>query len=396
MHDIIELLEKKREAARQGGGARRIEAQHAKGKLSARERIELLLDEGSFEEWDMFVEHRCADFVDAGQQDPRRRRRHRLRHDQRPPRVRLQPGLHRLRRCALRGARREDLQGDGPGDEGRRAGDRPERLGRRAHPGGRGLARRLCRRVPAQRDGLGRDPADQPDHGSVRRRCGLLAGDDGLHLHGEGQLVHVRHRPGGREDGDARGGQRRGPGRRGDAHQPKRRRRPRVRERRRCAADVAPALQLPAAEQPREAAGAALGRPGRAPRRVARHAGARQPEQALRHQGTDPEGRRRRRLLRTAAGLREEHRHRSGAHGGADGRHRRQPAAGAGRLPGHQERDQGGALRALLRRLQHPGGDLRRRARLHARHRRRSTAASSSTAPSCSTPTPSARCRRSP
>ncbi len=62
MHDIIELLEKKREAARQGGGTRRIEAQHAKGKLSARERIELLLDEGSFEEWDMFVEHRCADF----------------------------------------------------------------------------------------------------------------------------------------------------------------------------------------------------------------------------------------------------------------------------------------------------------------------------------------------
>ena len=66
MHDIVELLESKREAARQGGGARRVEAQHAKGKLSARERIELLMDEGSFEEWDMFVEHRCADF---GMQD---------------------------------------------------------------------------------------------------------------------------------------------------------------------------------------------------------------------------------------------------------------------------------------------------------------------------------------
>ncbi|HRI18643.1 MAG TPA: carboxyl transferase domain-containing protein, partial [Burkholderiaceae bacterium] len=66
MHDIVELLEKKREAARLGGGQRRIDAQHAKGKLAARERIELLLDEGSFEEWDMFVEHRCADF---GMQD---------------------------------------------------------------------------------------------------------------------------------------------------------------------------------------------------------------------------------------------------------------------------------------------------------------------------------------
>ncbi|MDH5331832.1 MAG: methylmalonyl-CoA carboxyltransferase, partial [Aquincola sp.] len=62
MHDIIEQLEKKRAAARLGGGQKRIDAQHAKGKLSARERIELLLDSGSFEEWDMFVEHRCAEF----------------------------------------------------------------------------------------------------------------------------------------------------------------------------------------------------------------------------------------------------------------------------------------------------------------------------------------------
>ena len=66
MHDIIQQLEKKRAQARQGGGLKRIEAQHAKGKLTARERVELLLDEGSFEEWDMFVEHRCSDF---GMQD---------------------------------------------------------------------------------------------------------------------------------------------------------------------------------------------------------------------------------------------------------------------------------------------------------------------------------------
>ena len=123
------------------------------------------------------------------QQDPGRRRGHRLRHDQRPPGVRLQPGLHRVRRRAVRSPRREDLQGDGPGHEGRRAGDRPERLGRRAHPGRRGLARRLCRRVPAQRDGLGRGAADQHDHGPVRRRRGVLAGDDRLHLHGQGQLA---------------------------------------------------------------------------------------------------------------------------------------------------------------------------------------------------------------
>ncbi len=58
---IKELLEK-RELAKLGGGQKRIDAQHAKGKLTARERIELLLDEGSFEEFDMFVTHRCTNF----------------------------------------------------------------------------------------------------------------------------------------------------------------------------------------------------------------------------------------------------------------------------------------------------------------------------------------------
>ena len=70
MHDIIDQLEAKRGAARLGGGARRIDAQHAKGKLTARERLELLLDEGTFEEWDMFVEHRCADFGMADHRIP--------------------------------------------------------------------------------------------------------------------------------------------------------------------------------------------------------------------------------------------------------------------------------------------------------------------------------------
>ena len=62
MHDIIHQLEEKREAARLGGGQKRIDSQHKKGKLTARERIELLLDPDSFEEWDMFKEHRCVDF----------------------------------------------------------------------------------------------------------------------------------------------------------------------------------------------------------------------------------------------------------------------------------------------------------------------------------------------
>ncbi|MDP3577112.1 acyl-CoA carboxylase subunit beta [Methyloversatilis sp.] len=70
MQDIILKLDEKREQARLGGGQRRIEAQHKRGKLTARERLELLLDEGSFEEWDMFKEHRCTDFGMADESVP--------------------------------------------------------------------------------------------------------------------------------------------------------------------------------------------------------------------------------------------------------------------------------------------------------------------------------------
>ena len=62
MKDILDRLEERRAEARLGGGEKRIEAQHKRGKLTARERIELLLDKGSFEELDMFVEHRSSDF----------------------------------------------------------------------------------------------------------------------------------------------------------------------------------------------------------------------------------------------------------------------------------------------------------------------------------------------
>jgi propionyl-CoA carboxylase beta chain len=62
MKDIVEQLRDKRQQAELGGGQARIDRQHERGKLTARERLELLLDEGSFEEWDQFVEHRCNDF----------------------------------------------------------------------------------------------------------------------------------------------------------------------------------------------------------------------------------------------------------------------------------------------------------------------------------------------
>src|ERR1700743_257021 len=62
MPTTLEMLDQRRAEARLGGGQKRIDAQHAKGRLTARERIEMLLDADTFEEWDMFVEHRSNDF----------------------------------------------------------------------------------------------------------------------------------------------------------------------------------------------------------------------------------------------------------------------------------------------------------------------------------------------
>ena len=70
MQQVVRELERMRSEAELGGGAERIAAQHARGKLTARERIELLVDPGSFEEWDMFVEHRCTDFGMADKRIP--------------------------------------------------------------------------------------------------------------------------------------------------------------------------------------------------------------------------------------------------------------------------------------------------------------------------------------
>ena len=190
-------------------------------------------------------------------QDPRRRRGHRLGHHQRPRRLRLRQGLHGVRRLAVGGARQEDHQDPGHGAAEPRAHHRPVRRRRRAHPGGRGGARRLRRGVPAQRAGLGRHPADLRHHGAVRGRRRLLAGHDRLHLHGEGHELHVRHRPRRGEDGDQRDGHRRGAGRRARAHHQVLDRRPRLRERRRDAAADAPAARLPALQQQVGRAGAA-------------------------------------------------------------------------------------------------------------------------------------------
>ena len=97
MKQILARLDSRRARARLGGGKQRIAAQHAKGKLTARERIELLLDHDSFEEFDMFVEHRCDDFGMEATKNSGRWRGDRVGHRQRPHRLYFRQGFHRVR-----------------------------------------------------------------------------------------------------------------------------------------------------------------------------------------------------------------------------------------------------------------------------------------------------------
>jgi hypothetical protein len=157
MKNVLQELERRREIARAGGGPARVEAQHRKGKLTARERIEIFLDEGSFEEFDMFVEHRSTDF----------------------------------------GMEKTKFAGDGVVTGWGTVNGRPVYLFAKDF-----TARRLCRDFPAQRAGVGRHPSDLAHHGAVRGRRRLFAGHDRLHLHGARHLLHVRHRTGRSEDRD--------------------------------------------------------------------------------------------------------------------------------------------------------------------------------------------------
>ena len=330
-------LQELREAAIHHASEKAVEKQHAKGKYTARERIEKLLDPGSFQELDTFVRHRTHRLRHAEEPPVGRRGRHRPRHDRRPPRVRLLAGLHRLRRLARRGHGREDVQDHGPGGQDRLPGDRHQRLRRRADPGGRRLARRLRRRLPAQRQLLGRDPADQPDHGPVRGRRRLLARDHRLHLHGEGDLAHVHHRPRRDQDGHRRGGRLRGARRRDDATT-------RSRASRTSPSDDEDAcledaryllsflpqnnLETPPRVQPTD---------DPLPHgRRARLASSPTTRTSRTTCATSSARRRRRRVLRGPRALREEHHLRLRAPRRLRGRRRRQPAARAGRRARHR------------------------------------------------------------
>ncbi len=289
MHDVIAELEARRARARLGGGEKRVAAQHAKGKLSARERIELLLDDGTFEEWDMFVEHRCADFGMP---------------DNKIPGDGVVTGYgmingrlvfvfsqdftvfggalseaHAEKICKVMdqamkvGAPVIGLNDSG----GARIQEGVASLG--------GYAEVFQRNVLAS----GVVPQISVIMGPCAGGAVYSPGHDRLHLHGEGQQLHVRHRSGRGQDRDPRGGQRRGTGRR------------RTHTGRSGVADLAfendvdallmlrrffNFLPLNNREKPpvrHTDDPTDRGRP------VAGHAGARQPQQAVRHEGVDPQ-----------------------------------------------------------------------------------------------------------
>ena len=219
----IQRLYDLREQAKQGGGADRVEKQHKQGKLTARERIDLLLDSGSFRELDMFVTHRATDFgmedkkylgdsVVTGWGTIEGRLVYVFSQDFTVfggslSQVHAEKILKVMDLALKNGAPIIGLNDSG----GARIQEGVVSLG--------GYADIFLQNTLASR----RDSADQRHHGAVRGRRGLFAGADRFHLHGEELVVHVRHRAGCGEDGDARRCDLRGIGRRERAQQQERR-----------------------------------------------------------------------------------------------------------------------------------------------------------------------------
>ena len=190
-----------------GGGEKRIASQHAKGKLTARERIEVLLDEGSFEETDMFVEHRSHDFGMDQQRIPgdgvvtgRGTIGGRLVYVFSKDFTVFGGSLSGAHAAKIVKIQKMALTAGAPIIGLFDAG------GARIQEG-RGIAGRLRRHLPAEHPGLGRHPADLGHHGPVRGRRRLFARHHRLHLHGEGHVLYVRDRPGRGEDRHQRGRQ---------------------------------------------------------------------------------------------------------------------------------------------------------------------------------------------
>ncbi len=372
MREKLLLLEARRAEAEQGGGATRLEAQHEQGQaLRAR------------------AARRAAR---RGQLRRARPLRHAPLHRLRARRAAIygdgvvtgygridgrlvyvfSPGLHRLRRLAVRGARREDLQDHGPGGEERRAGDRAERLRRRAHPGGRRLARRLRRHLPAQHARVGRRAADLGRSSAPARAARstrpaitdfifMVRGTSYMFVTGPNVVKTVTHEDVTMEE---LGGADTHAAKSGVSHFT-------FDDEVACLTRDPRALRVHPAEQ----RGRSAARTGHAIRATARRGAARRGARRSETKPYDMHDVIRRvvddgEFVRGAPRLRAATSSCGFAHlgGYSVGIVANQPAVLAGVLDIDASR-QGGALHPLLRRLQHPDRDLRGRARLPARRR---------------------------
>ena len=272
MKDILDKLEQRRAKARLGGGEARIEAQHKRGKLTARERIELLLDKGSFEEFDMFVEHRSTDF---GMEKTK------------IPGDGVVTGWGTVNgRTVFLFAKDFTVFGGSLSETHAQKIIKVQDMAMKARAPIIGLFDAGGARIQEGVASLG-------GYGEVFKRNVIASGvipqisvimgpcaggdvyspamTDFIFMVKRHQL-HVRHRPRRGEDRDQRGGHRRGARRRERAHHQILDRRRRLRQRRRVPAADAPADRLPAAEQRGRRAGMAEPRRHRARGHVARHA----------------------------------------------------------------------------------------------------------------------------
>ena len=213
LHQLTDDLALLRQEVLIGPGEDATERQHARGRLTARERIDRLCDAGSFREIEI-VPPAPGVRIRAGRAAAAYRRcDHGIRDGRRAEGVSVRARLPDLRRLAGRGPRAEDPQDHGPGGVGGRAAHRPERRRRRPDTGGRHRACRVRRDIPAERAGLRRHPADQRDARAVRGRGVLFTRADRFRVHGPRDLQHVPHRAGCDPRGDRRGGQPGRPGR---------------------------------------------------------------------------------------------------------------------------------------------------------------------------------------
>ena len=205
---------KEREAQVKGmGGAKAVEKQHAGGKLTARERLDLFFDPGTFQETDMFVTHRCVNFgmekieipadgVITGFGKVNGRPVFAFSQDF-TARAGSLGEMHAKKICKVMDlALKAGVPLVGFNDSG----------GARIQEGVDSLSR-LRPDLLSERHRFRGHSADFGDHGPHRRGRGLFAGHDGLHLHGEEHLLHVHHRPGRDQERHRRGDQLRGFGR---------------------------------------------------------------------------------------------------------------------------------------------------------------------------------------